>query len=272
MSIGIRDLEYHSIYTNLFSPLILSICNTAIFVVSLYLWPNHRQRDQHGTILRRIISISGCTIISMYLVNLYAHQKHESKIFIQLVQSIGYDNFDIKNVLTPLILTCVVYTGSLFDEISTRRVTAYILGRQADKLVLARNLLIAPFLEEIVFRCINCTLLSSQYTFSSSALISGLLFGLAHMHSAIMQQVFKDMEKETLLESSIVFVYTTIFGIYAATFFLKTKSLWSSLLVHIFCNMMGVPSIRTFSNKLKFVTLIGVITWIILYQRYLTAD
>ena len=127
-----------------------------------------------------------------------------------------------------------------------------------------RNLLIAPISEECVFRaCIIAPLLSSHMgtAISSSdghlslsptqvCWIAPLFFGVAHLHHFYEQYrrlPLLQRTKEAILKLTLGLLfqlsYTTLFGAYASHVFIRTGSLLSAILVHMFCNYMGLPEI-----------------------------
>lgn len=129
-----------------------------------------------------------------------------------------------------------------------------------------RNLIIAPISEEVIFRaCIIAPLLSSSShritgtttTTTKKVLrptqvcwISPLFFGLAHLHHFYEQYrklPIMERTKDAILKLTIgvlfQFLYTTLFGAYASHVFIRTGSLFSVILVHIFCNYMGLPEV-----------------------------
>jgi membrane protease YdiL (CAAX protease family) len=165
------------------------------------------------------------------------------------------------------------------DELFTRRWFSRIRNfntvwrNRPDSWTILRNWLIGPLLEEIVFRCINCTLLANDMPTHYNVIVSGLLFGAAHFHPQIMQHVFLDMERQILIDSLMQFLYTSAFGMYVATIFMKTRSLWPAAAVHIFCNVMGLPSGDIVRTKwLKLVTTSGIAAWLLLYTNYLVSE
>lgn len=196
----------------------------------------------------------------------------------QLILSFRLRKLKIKDIVWPLIITATIFLGPIVDDILSRRWfdrsrRLPILNNRPDIWTLLRNWLIGPVIEEIVFRCINCTLLSNDFPLHYNVIISGLLFGAAHFHPQIMQHVFLDMERHILVDSVIQFLYTSAFGMYVATIFMKTQSLWPAAAVHIFCNAMGLPTTNGFvRNKwLKVVTTSGIAAWLLLYTNYLLA-
>lgn len=226
-----------------------------------------------STIFRRLISITISTAISIFIVYLYSRY-HSNKSWMQLILSFRLRKLKIKDVLWPLIITATIFLGPIVDEILNRRwfIALPTLNRP-NVYTFLRNWLLGPLLEEIVFRCINCTLLSNDFPTHYNVIISGLLFGAAHFHPQIMQHVFLDMERQLLVDSIVQFIFTSAFGMYVATIFMKTKSLWPAAAVHIFCNVMGLPSGEVIRTKwLKLVTTSGIAAWLLLYTNYLIGD
>lgn len=256
-----------------------------MFVLSLYLWPNHRQRLAPATIFRRLISITISTCISISIVYFYSRYKSD-KSFLQLILSFRLRKLKIKDVVWPLIITATIFLGPIVDDvISNRRWFRNLTSgggfngwlrvwrSRPDFWTIMRNWLVGPLIEEIVFRCINCTLLSNDFPTHYNVIISGLLFGAAHFHPQIMQHVFLDMERQLLIDSIIQFLYTSAFGMYVATIFMKTRSLWPAAAVHIFCNAMGLPSGDIVRTKwLRLVTTSGIAAWLLLYTNYLMTE
>jgi membrane protease YdiL (CAAX protease family) len=117
---------------------------------------------------------------------------------------------------------------------------------------LFRNFLFAPVTEEIVFRgIIVASLFSSYYTnqkedrsYLSLAFLSTFFFGLAHLHHLFEKLRFgKESVFVAVLSTVIQFTYTSIFGMMAALFFIRTGNVYSSILSHIFCNYFGLPDL-----------------------------
>jgi prenyl protein peptidase len=91
-------------------------------------------------------------------------------------------------------------------------------------------------------------------------LISPLYFGLAHLHHG--HQIYRENGsdsfalKKAVLVVTVQFCYTTLFGMYSAHCMLQSGVL-TSILVHMFCNYMGLPD---FTNpSLHFPGLVGFI-------------
>lgn len=276
---------------------------TVMFVLSLYLWPSHRQRSAPATIFRRLISITISTCISISIVYFYSRHKSD-RSFLQLILAFRLRKLKVRDILWPIIITATIFLGPIVDDILSKRwfggsvstrsarpsVTpstdnketqdnsiknrlSRVWTSRPDIWTILRNWLVGPIIEEIVFRCINCTLLSNDFPTHYNIIISGLLFGAAHFHPQIMQHVFLDMERQLLIDSAIQFLYTSAFGMYVASIFMKTRSLWPAAGVHIFCNLMGLPSGNFIRTKwMKLVTTSGIAAWLVLYTNFLITD
>ena len=68
----------------------------------------------------------------------------------------------------------------------------------------------------------------------------------AHLHHAYESYVRDgrtgEALKKSLAVSGIQFAYTTVFGWYSNFLFLRTGSVISPLMAHVFCNIMGLPN------------------------------
>ena len=121
-----------------------------------------------------------------------------------------------------------------------------------------RNLFIAPISEEVIFRaCIIAPLLSSHKHDNGQSLsptqicwIAPLFFGVAHLHHFYEQyrrlpllQRTKQAILQLIVGLLFQLTYTTLFGAYASHLFIRTGSLLAVILVHIFCNYMGLPDV-----------------------------
>jgi len=231
--------------------LITSICLSAAFVGSLYVWKaaTSLDRDHPTQIKRRLISIFLVCVISLFAV-LWWQDPNETK---------GPDRWRLLGLTTvglwpatllPLLLTMILFLGPLFVQfLSGIRLPQ--LHTEQQKLLAFRNYFIAPMFEEFVFRACVCTLLiSAGWGSTFTILCSPLLFGIAHTHHVI------DLVKSqgySLGDSIQVAVhqllYTTIFGQFAAFLFVRTGNFVAPFISHCFCNMMGVPRLEWAFNS-----------------------
>ena len=122
-----------------------------------------------------------------------------------------------------------------------------------------RNIIIAPITEEIVYRSVLAptlyiALLSQEdssfisYIRSISihwvvVYINPLWFGLAHFHHLVERVSKGGKLLPALIATLVQFTYTSIFGIIATLLLLRTNSIYTSILSHCICNLVGLPDV-----------------------------
>lgn len=103
-----------------------------------------------------------------------------------------------------------------------------------------------PVTEECLFRSAAVPLLlSAGSSLTTTIFLSPLVFGLAHLHHFY---EFRITNPQTSLgvaiaRSVLQLSYTSLFGAYATFLFVRTGSLLAVILVHTFCNCMGLPRV-----------------------------
>ncbi|XP_032433263.1 CAAX prenyl protease 2-like isoform X2 [Xiphophorus hellerii] len=90
---------------------------------------------------------------------------------------------------------------------------------------------------------------------------------LAHLHHIIEQlQLGKDNVRAIFLGAGIQFLYTTVFGVFAAFIFLRTGHIVGPVLCHSFCNSQGLPDIGSaLSRPQRSAVLICYLTGVLLF-------
>lgn len=111
-----------------------------------------------------------------------------------------------------------------------------------------RNFVAGPVTEELLFRSLIVPLhLLITPAPSPAALIfaTPLYFGIAHIHHFYEYTLTHPFTPTlpAMLRSLLQFGYTTVFGWYVTFLFLRTGNVWGVVLVHTFCNWMGLPRI-----------------------------
>lgn len=110
--------------------------------------------------------------------------------------------------------------------------------------VCLRNIVVAPFVEEIAFRgCIASSLATTGMKTSVTALIAPLFFGTAHLHHALLKLYERQRLSIVLTQTAFQFAYTWLFGSYATYAFLRTGSIIAVSVSHSFCNGMALPNL-----------------------------
>jgi prenyl protein peptidase len=107
-----------------------------------------------------------------------------------------------------------------------------------------RNYVVAPWTEEIVFRgCMIPPLLASGMSVLQVSLLAPLFFGVAHVHHAITRLSKGERVSSVILITIFQFLYTCLFGTYAAYAFIRTASVSAVMVSHAYCNFMGLPDL-----------------------------
>ena len=119
-----------------------------------------------------------------------------------------------------------------------------------------RMLILAPFLEECVFRVVFFgALKSTGYSNGKTILITAAFFSLAHCHFAILKLVevakevhavrlalAKTVFRAVLAKTILTMAYTFIFGLYSGYIYIQTGgSFWAVFALHLSCNAMNLP-------------------------------
>ncbi|KAH8122439.1 CaaX prenyl protease [Trichoderma asperelloides] len=109
-----------------------------------------------------------------------------------------------------------------------------------------RNYVAGPITEECLFRAAAVPLLlMAGSSLNRVIFLSPVVFGLAHVHHFY---EFRVTHPETPLVAAVArsvlqFTYTSLFGALANFLFLRTGSLLAVVVVHTFCNSMGLPRV-----------------------------
>ncbi|KNZ57014.1 hypothetical protein VP01_2262g2 [Puccinia sorghi] len=154
--------------------------------------------------------------------------------------------------MQPVVLTAILFWGVLYtlwflEPSSTQVESSFSLD-----IYLLRALVLGPFCEEVVFRaCVLAFHLlvhpANQLSKFHLIFATPLWFGFAHVHGV--WETYRSLGatrhalKLATMQTTVQFIYTTIFGWYAAFIYLRTGSVISATLCHSFCNYMGLPPI-----------------------------
>ena len=125
-------------------------------------------------------------------------------------------------------------------------------------MVLFRNLFIAPVTEELCFRGLMVPILFHSFCTQNSypcyfvAIVCPLFFGLAHINH-FFEQLYNGITLQMLLVQTLVQIaYTTVFGVMAAFFLMRTGNICSPILSHAICNLVGLPDMSFMSPPKSF--------------------
>merc|ERR1711907_812134 len=238
---------------------------TMFFVASLYVWrildahascqgirdsmypalglkPEHgEERDHPITIRKRMYSVITVSLTSPLWLLLFQgecpHRDYSDTSAPSLLETLGIHGKHLTEaVIYPMALVIILFAGSVYMKgkaIQAMLARAY-QNKQHEGLRAIRNYLVAPFSEEVVFRCCMLPLLlASGLSHSTAILLCPLFFGVAHVHHILAGVPWQNIVFQAC--------YTTIFGWYAGYLFLRTGHFIAPFLAHAFCNVMEFP-------------------------------
>lgn len=191
-------------------------------------------------------SVFLCSVLTVYIISTRAELSS-----LQLLHLLGWYPFSPFDVARVLSLTVLLFAGPLFEkgviESGWRNwATGQDLHETLSSWIGWRNYIAGPFTEEVLFRSLLLSLHLLIRPFPSQSIIifvTPLYFGIAHIHhfyEYTLTHPFTPLPP-ALLRSIVQFGYTTVFGWYAAFLFLRSGNLWGVVVVHGFCNWMGLP-------------------------------
>ncbi|KAI5801455.1 hypothetical protein DFH27DRAFT_652855 [Peziza echinospora] len=254
---------------------LLSILHTTLYVGVLYLspltrpkipkTPNEQLANLHNdpTVIRyRIRAVTFATLISTAItaVVLWLQRPGEGwegalgRMGIVPDWGMGWEGWRACVGAVGLVVT--LFVGSLWEKVVVGEGWRWEEVRREWEGVWKgwmgwRNLIVGPLTEEIVFRACMVPLHIAAGT-SPMVIVftTPLYFGIAHIHHLYEFHLRNPGRLLTgILRSLFQFTYTTIFGWLATFLYMRTGSVWAVVLVHSFCNHMGVPNFGRVSES-----------------------
>ncbi|KAH7262673.1 hypothetical protein BKA59DRAFT_36886 [Fusarium tricinctum] len=207
-----------------------------------------RSRDAPEAIRARILVVSLSTAICS-LVTLYLLSAHGAVAVRKPLHFMGYWPLGLFDAARALGLTALLFAGPLYESLVIDGAAHQWLHLEPLRDLWTdwptwRNLVAGPITEECLFRSASVPLLlRSGASLTGTIFMSPLIFGLAHLHHFY---EFRITHPRTPLPVAIArsllqLSYTSLFGAYATFLFIRTGSLLGVVLVHTFCNCMGLP-------------------------------
>lgn len=175
----------------------------------------------------------------------------------------------IEVVCIPVILTIVLFMGPIFLEIEQG--IFLNINQYQDAHIMARNLFLAPVLEEILYRGILVHILSQCYSPFFTLLISSILFSISHIPKHIFDQDFEFSYDWRFVAAHCI--QTFVFSTYVCTVGLKTGSILPPILIHCLCNYFESPAfdILMETKHLRIATIAGLGMFLIFFYSFMTA-
>ncbi|MED6239585.1 hypothetical protein ATANTOWER_008251, partial [Ataeniobius toweri] len=251
-----------------------------VFDGSLYVWWNTLPRDHPSVVKRRCASVVLVSAVSPAFVKIWMHLAditvEESLWELMGVRLKGF----IPASILPLLLTTFFYLGPLVQSTldnpdgftgelqSALDVQTWRLCVQDSEWL--RNQVVAPVTEELVFRGAMLPMLVPCTGPTAVIFIAPLFFGVAHFHHIIEElHLGQGSVSDIFLGAGVQFLYTTVFGVFAAFIFLRTGHIVGPILCHSFCNSQGLPDIGSALNHpqrsaVLFCYLTGVLLFLVL--------
>ena len=234
---------------------------TAFYVAPFYLSPTLRSvsiasRDSPSVIRARVRSVTlaciACAVVNVYILTVVGHATPRDVLSLWGVWPIYF-----ADIVKPFALVAVLFAGPLFKTLVAEGgwssiTPSTIKAELFDSWIGYRNIIVAPVSEELVFRSLVISLyLLAKVSPTRIVFITPLVFGMAHLH-----HLYTNLRSQTppgrkypplaawvqcIAVSLFQFAYTSLFGFFAAFALLRTGNVYGVVLVHSFCNWMGVP-------------------------------
>ncbi|EGP83828.1 uncharacterized protein MYCGRDRAFT_76260 [Zymoseptoria tritici IPO323] len=245
--------------------LLLGLLYTTIYIAPFYLSPTLRStslasRDS-PTIIRARVRAVGLSCLTSTLITLYVLLVPGDASPSDVLRLLGLWPVSLIDCVKVVLLLCVLFAGPLYESILIDDGwRAWNVQSVKDTFWTTypayRNMLIAPWCEELVFRSLVISLyLLAQVSPARMVFLTPLIFGAAHVHHLIdyvrthtpaghkgVVPPLSVLATGTLI-STIQLTYTSLFGFFAAFVFLRTGNVFASVAAHTFCNFMGLPRV-----------------------------
>lgn len=167
----------------------------------------------------------------------------------ELIRLVGFGELSVQNLVYAVgvgaLPVLVLFFGSLITlllENPLQEAGRPVISRRRP-VEWIRDVVIAPFTEELCFRSalMSCLWLGGM-NISTIIWFSPMVFGISHVHHLYDMVYCRNIAwTYAIINVLFQFVYTTVFGWYAAMLFAKTGQLVAPLAAHAVCNFFGVP-------------------------------
>jgi len=231
----------------------LSIAFNFLYVLPFYLSKSTRpsptlNRDAPSVIRARIQTVTFACIVAssatFYLLVVTAKLPPGDALHL-----LGWWPVHPTDVVKCCALTLVLFAGPVFEKIFVEGdLEDWRRGRRLVESLSSwqgyRNYVAGPITEEVIYRSTLVSLhLLAKVSRTKIVFLTPLYFGIAHLHHFY---EFTLTHPHTplvpaLLRSVFQFGYTTLFGWIADFIYLRTGSIYACIIVHTFCNWVGLP-------------------------------
>ncbi|KIW79374.1 hypothetical protein Z517_05986 [Fonsecaea pedrosoi CBS 271.37] len=234
---------------------ILSVLCTLIYVVPFYLFSSTRpsptlNRDAPSVIRARIRTVTLACIIGT-TGTLYLLVGTAKLSVTDALHMLGCWPVRPWDLLRSFALTLLLYVGPLFEKVfvegefdNLRQRGVAAISETLSSWQGYRNYVAGPITEEVVFRSVLIPIhLLAKISPSRIVFLTPLYFGIAHVHHFYEFHLTHPHIPllPVMLRSVLQFTYTTLFGWFAAFVYMRTGSVYACIIIHSFCNCVGLP-------------------------------
>ncbi|TFK48720.1 hypothetical protein OE88DRAFT_1713846 [Heliocybe sulcata] len=213
-----------------------------------------RWRDDPDVIRARLVIVSLVTVLCCLAVYVVIHTISWGKdhAWYYTKVRLGFTLSSVESVY-PFLLVPLLYLGPMYAcFLGDRLPFQFWFSWRTDVFDTfvswqgARNYILGPITEEIVFRaCVLSLYHLAGATRAWMIFCSPVSFGFAHLHHG-WEMYSRYGRTSTAVKNAVLTTlfqisYTTLFGAFCAYLFLVTGSIYPPVFSHIFCNVMGIP-------------------------------
>ena len=214
---------------------------SAAYVASLYVLPKRiRQlpRDHPRHIYGRFAAVA---LSSVFAIALYARVADPRCLGVDGVAAALGLRLDgsARAALKGAACVAILYLGTLAERFVLGAFALPEINPQS-----GRNLVVGPVTEELCFRaCVVPLLVEAGITRWRAVRAAPLVFGLAHVHHGRRRVVDDGVPlSHAVIETTVQFAYTSLFGAFASYSFCRTHRLSAPVAAHVLCNYLGLPA------------------------------
>ncbi|KIW45953.1 uncharacterized protein PV06_01653 [Exophiala oligosperma] len=226
---------------------------TLIYVIPFYLSRSTRpsptlNRDAPSVIRARIRTVT-LACIAASAATFYLLVVTAKLTPVDALHFMGWWPVQLTDVVKCCALTFLLFLGPLFEKLFVEgRLGDLRRGRKIVETLKSwqgyRNYVAGPITEEVIFRSVLVPVhLLAKVSSTKIVFLTPLYFGIAHVHhfyEFILTHPHTPL-LPALLRSVFQFGYTTLFGWIADFIYLRTGSIYACILIHTFCNWVGLP-------------------------------
>lgn len=224
-----------------------------LYITPLYIVSRGRGRNDADVIWRRIcVSCIWVPLFSGVLVDQARRASSFSSVdpsCHNLLKLLGLRGFSAQAILLGALPILVLFSGSLVTLLLDGEVSTGLSRRRPVEWI--RDILVAPFTEEICFRSALMSFLwLGGMNISTIIWFSPMVFGVSHIHHVYDMVYSRNIAwMYAVMGVLFQFAYTTVFGWYAAVLYAKTGQLVAPFVAHAVCNFFGVPRFGELRHK-----------------------